>query len=346
VESEREDSDYSEDDQGADGGGDDGGELLGEGDGEPGLCDSVKFNKMELLTSATKDSVIPVVLGRFEYDVLNRAGRKNMAVVDVGETAEFEFADVDGVLSKKTVQLIGAIVHKGQTIENGHYWAYVCTSAGVWYKCDDSDVTLASKRAVLQDVSKDGYVPFFGGNSLLSAKPAGLPNIGQTCYFNSVIQVLRAVYERQDSQYQTGMECHITGLLNKPRPTREGLKNSLQAIDDTMQVTENSVPVNAASPPEPGVCFFPLEVPHDPAQFLIRLYDSCESGCFKEATQVTTRELLTCSRCKVTRSSTVVIRNQMLVHLTTHFQQNLQDLIQHFRKAEQVSLLPCQNSLL
>lgn len=100
-------------------------------------------------------------------------------------------------------ELTGITIHSGE-LDGGHYWAYVKTSDGQWFKCDDSQVSPIQESEV-KKIETDGYIDYPQATPyvLYYKRTPQLPQRGIT-----KDQLLAAVRVK-------GLEAYLTDYLNK-----------------------------------------------------------------------------------------------------------------------------------
>ena len=158
----------------------------------------------------SKSKLNPVYLPEILIISLNRFGKSN--------TKKFDECIINQELSilNNPYILRSIIVHIGQHTNSGHYYCYSSfpifedgkPTTFNWYKVNDSSVNQISIDNILNDtvVLKNGYVLIYHDKKKSFAynckenhietrgrhsnAPLGLPNIGNTCYMNSVIQAI------------------------------------------------------------------------------------------------------------------------------------------------------------
>ena len=90
--------------------------------------------------------------------------------------------------------LTGCIMHAGETLEDGHFYAYV-KSKDEWYHCNDEKVEKVAFSVVEQDKNKH-YVHLYVRQAqwlpfeAYEQTPPSLPNYGNTCFANAAMQLL------------------------------------------------------------------------------------------------------------------------------------------------------------
>jgi Ubiquitin carboxyl-terminal hydrolase len=100
------------------------------------------------LRLATAPSILVCHLKRFAYDTYGRLVRLHKRI---GFPQRLEIGDFMSNLNKARpppYELVGVLVHQGQTCASGHYLAFVKKN-GEWFKCNDSEVTKVDEATVM-----------------------------------------------------------------------------------------------------------------------------------------------------------------------------------------------------
>lgn len=100
------------------------------------------------LRLATAPSILVCHLKRFAYDSYGRLVRLHKRITF---PQCLEIGDFMSNLNKARpppYDLVGVLVHQGQTCASGHYLAFVKKN-GVWFKCNDSEVTQVDEETVM-----------------------------------------------------------------------------------------------------------------------------------------------------------------------------------------------------
>eukprot|EP00887_Chlorella_sp_A99_P006830 scaffold2.g6830.t1 len=122
------------------------------------------------LTVDTPPNVLMVQLKRFEFSF---SGHK------ISKKVEFEVElDLTPYLSAPAAagaphplyDLYAVLVHAGHSVHSGHYYAYVRGASGLWYICDDAQVSQVSERVVL---AQKAYILFYIRRSSSAGRPLG-----------------------------------------------------------------------------------------------------------------------------------------------------------------------------
>ena len=71
---------------------------------------------------------------------------------------ELALGEFSSTGSSERYRLLAVIVHTGGSVNQGHYYCYVCAGSGVWYLLDDESVKQVSLQRVLHD---QAYVIFY-----------------------------------------------------------------------------------------------------------------------------------------------------------------------------------------
>lgn len=110
-------------------------------------CDE-KQSVTKGLRLATAPSILVCHLKRF---AINHFGRLVRLHKKITFPKRLEIGDHMSQLNRATpppYDLVGILVHQGQTCDSGHYLAYV-KKHGQWYKCNDSAVTMVEEETAL-----------------------------------------------------------------------------------------------------------------------------------------------------------------------------------------------------
>lgn len=104
-------------------------------------------------------------LNRFNKD---QDQTKNNKFIQFGDTMDIQRNVTESEKINTKYELYGAIVHTGQTINDGRYMAYVKTSNGIWYCMDNENVTVVSLKRLLEEKP---YLLFYNTPKKLERKP-------------------------------------------------------------------------------------------------------------------------------------------------------------------------------
>jgi ubiquitin C-terminal hydrolase len=104
-------------------------------------------------------------------------------VMEAPLTLNLNFLLQAGVGPINNYELIGVVVHTGQSIRGGHYYAYIkdqYEKNPLWYRCDDVRITSASitSNEVQADIERNGYLFFYKrmGQESVVQQPAQEPD--------------------------------------------------------------------------------------------------------------------------------------------------------------------------
>lgn len=306
-------------------------------------CPGKKFDKRCLVLSSSAPYTV-VCVSRFGTG----AQKKNKAQLQLNDTGHiFTFFQENGSgysplkLKKK---LVASIIHSGAKIASGHFIAYVTTTTGTCYKCDDGSVQETTARQMMSDTAENGYILVFGPFSNMSKKPAGMPNNGNTCWWNSAMQVLGPVYGTAllRPHQLPDMDSLVAELLRLLQASSSVssplLLSSLSNMKQIISAAENSIRRSVRTAKRPDL--FRLGVQHDPAEFLRRLYDcSSRNGLLLCTTRVILRDSGTCQLCGSPGQNNEVTQN--VLGLTLHPTQKVQcfqNLLDKYSSIETVDL--------
>ena len=142
-----------------------------------------------------------IYLARFKKDMTG-ATSKNNKVVNINKTL-----DVYG----QTYHLSAAVIHSG-TVGGGHYWALAKRGNNKWVMLDDKSPPAPITDAEMQDQlsgktsGRNGVLFLYRKSDNITIKYSdgslndgnGIENIGNSCYFNAVLQFLITTDEYQD----------------------------------------------------------------------------------------------------------------------------------------------------
>jgi hypothetical protein len=136
-------------------------------------CDC-KRNATKGLRLATAPSILVTHLKRFAFDTYGQLVRVSK---HVAFPLTLEIGDYMSRVNKARpppYELVAVLVHQGATCEAGHYLAYVKNN-GLWYKCNDSDVSVVDVSVVL---SQQAYILVYEVEEMRSkngyASPSGV----------------------------------------------------------------------------------------------------------------------------------------------------------------------------
>mmetsp|Transcript_1717 Transcript_1717/g.2100 ORF Transcript_1717/g.2100 Transcript_1717/m.2100 type:complete len:892 (+) Transcript_1717:310-2985(+) len=108
-----------------------------------------KRNVSKGLRLATAPSILVCHLKRFAFDIYGRATRLSKYVAYPLTLHIENFMSRANQGKPAPYELVGVVVHAGQSCERGHYYAYV-KSGDNWYKANDEIVTQVSVETVLR----------------------------------------------------------------------------------------------------------------------------------------------------------------------------------------------------
>lgn len=133
---------------------------------------AVKQSVTKCLRLATAPSILVCHLKRF---AVNRFGQPIRLNKKITFPKRLEIADYMSQLNKATpppYDLVGILVHQGQTCDSGHYLSYV-KRLGQWYKCNDNVITQVDEETALD---QQAYILVYEVAEM-RAKECGTPRV-------------------------------------------------------------------------------------------------------------------------------------------------------------------------
>mmetsp|Transcript_29505 Transcript_29505/g.71242 ORF Transcript_29505/g.71242 Transcript_29505/m.71242 type:complete len:967 (-) Transcript_29505:50-2950(-) len=100
------------------------------------------------LRLATAPSILVCHLKRFAFDAYGRLVRLHKRVEFPQQLEIGEFMSDLNKARPPPYELVGVLVHQGQTCASGHYLSFVKKN-GEWFKCNDSEVTKVAENIVM-----------------------------------------------------------------------------------------------------------------------------------------------------------------------------------------------------
>jgi hypothetical protein len=154
------------------------------------------------------------------------------------------FIDISNDLNlyNTTYYISAVIIHKG-SYDGGHYYIYVKSEKkDMWIKLNDTEKKLVNNDSVIKkDINTNGYIFLYKNKNynFNEKKRNGIQNIINSCYFNSILQLLISTDEylnpdkmkqRRKSLYDFLTECTVK---NNDRDINDGtsLRNFSGEID-------------------------------------------------------------------------------------------------------------------
>ncbi|KAL3933713.1 MAG: hypothetical protein SGBAC_010275, partial [Bacillariaceae sp.] len=135
---------------------------------------NVKQSVSKCLRLATAPSILVCHLKRF---AINHFGHQLRLNKKISFPRRLEISDYMSQLNKATpppYDLVGILVHQGQTCDSGHYLSYV-KRLGQWYKCNDNVITQVDEETALD---QQAYILIYEVAEM-RAKECGTPTIKQ-----------------------------------------------------------------------------------------------------------------------------------------------------------------------
>jgi len=133
---------------------------------------NVKQPVTKCLRLATAPSILVCHLKRF---AVNRFGQPLRLNKKISFPRRLEISEYMSQLNKATpppYDLVGILVHQGQTCDSGHYLSYV-KRLGQWYKCNDNVVTQVDEETALD---QQAYILIYEVAEM-RAKECGTPTV-------------------------------------------------------------------------------------------------------------------------------------------------------------------------
>jgi hypothetical protein len=144
-------------------------------------------------------------------------------------------------------ELTGVVVHHGHSTHSGHYIAYVKAPNGQWHEMNDSSVSIASMKKVLQ---AQGYLLFYTripNPSEIPITPKKVEKIEEAMGLKSVADktIEKKVEDKVPKGQQTPVKVPATPLISSvPTPARSAIKDqeksTLDDISDKSDESEDS----------------------------------------------------------------------------------------------------------
>ena len=138
-------------------------------------CEKCKKKVMaERKTSISKAPTTLIIhLKRFGFSFLGGSMKRTKlrTPVIIG-SEDLTIDDMEG--KKIDYSLVGVLVHRGATLNSGHYFSYIkCAANNMWYEADDEMISRVKTTDVLGE--REAYMLFYGRKDALRAlKPTGL----------------------------------------------------------------------------------------------------------------------------------------------------------------------------
>jgi len=207
---------------------------------------SVKQSVTKCLRLATAPSILVCHLKRF---AVNRFGHPLRLKKKITFPKRLEICEYMSQLNKATpppYDLVGILVHQGQSCDSGHYLSYV-KRVGQWYKCNDNVVTQVDEETALD---QQAYILVYEVAEM-RAKECGTPTIkkkkkkksGGSRSTTSVGENKDGVWSLlfpSDKHWEVLTEfcCASEVALNEPKTTyvrsRTKRRNSASSADSTI----------------------------------------------------------------------------------------------------------------
>lgn len=156
--------------------------------GENKVSFSYKDGSGEGLGTGTKklDYQIPQEIDEISFHIKRYESGKGLSTA---QTVRNKVNYNPIIINHKTYQPTAFICHYG-SLNAGHYVAYIKDNKNHWYLYDDSkEPQLVDEETVMQNAAESGYLVKYSSNEaqLPDHQKFGTPNIGATCWFNSLL---------------------------------------------------------------------------------------------------------------------------------------------------------------
>jgi uncharacterized UBP type Zn finger protein len=139
--------------------------------------------------------------GFYVLQTLGVQTQENPGGIYLKSSAKFTF-EATVTIDSISYTLVGAVVHRGETLKSGHYVAYVLRESG-WYLANDRQFININKKTVFDEndhleikrnenervTIEQPYMVFYKHGET-SKSCHGIENFGNTCFANAVIQNL------------------------------------------------------------------------------------------------------------------------------------------------------------
>ncbi|KAI9029651.1 hypothetical protein CLU79DRAFT_473510 [Phycomyces nitens] len=129
------------------------------------MCSSCKqrVTAGKQMTLCELPMMLNIHLKRFTFDMQRGYMRKVTSDVKYPEVLDMApYVSKEKNCQKAIYRLYAVLVHLGGSCSSGHYYAYVKSPEGKWYRMDDEDVSLVSLKEVL---SQRAYMMFYAAET-------------------------------------------------------------------------------------------------------------------------------------------------------------------------------------